>query len=398
MTNSPKLLPSVASNPGYSVLSLFSGAGGLDLGFEAEGFQLREAIDINPWCVKTLRENRPQWKIILDDVRSYSPQLKEAPDVLLAGVPCQGFSLGGNRQEADRRNLLYKEVIRIATLCQPRVVLIENVLNLRTMRSPETNLPFAEQIVKELNQIGYRVFSDVLKVCHYSVPQTRRRFIFIGFRDNPPGDYHLPQPGAIATIREFLCDLAGESSIHLPNHNPQWGFNSKVHVETGNPVNIEEEVLPVRLSRTASDGHPIRSFDAPFPAVDTATIWGWAQGNVVARRYPKNKMQGHSVRNSNPNVLLWRIEASRIRAFTHREYARLQTFPDDWVFCGRNKRDIQQQIGNAVPMNFARVLAQNVKQALTSMDERECFSAEKKKRSPETCTQKSPEFVQLSLF
>jgi DNA (cytosine-5)-methyltransferase 1 len=100
----------------------------------------------------------------------------------------------------------------------------------------------------------------------------------------------------------------------------------------------------------------------------------------------------------NPNVLLWRIEASRIRAFTHREYARLQTFPDDWVFCGRNKRDIQQQIGNAVPVNFARVLAQNVKQALTSMDERECFSAEKKKRSPETCTQKSPEFVQLSLF
>jgi DNA (cytosine-5)-methyltransferase 1 len=93
----------------YSVVSLFSGAGGLDLGFEAAGFRLLEAIDINAWCVQTLKKNRPNWKVILGDVRNYDPQ--EKPDVLLAGVPCQGFSLGGRRQENDLRNLLYKEVI-----------------------------------------------------------------------------------------------------------------------------------------------------------------------------------------------------------------------------------------------------------------------------------------------
>jgi len=130
----------------YSVLSLFSGAGGLDLGFEAAGFRLLEAIDINPWCVGTLQKNRPNWQVILGDFRDYYPE--KQPDVLLAGVPCQGFSLGGNRQANDSRNMLYKEVIRVAKFCHPRIVLIENVLNLRTMKSPETNLPFNEQIIQ----------------------------------------------------------------------------------------------------------------------------------------------------------------------------------------------------------------------------------------------------------
>lgn len=381
----------------YSVISLFSGAGGLDLGFESEGFTLLEAIDSNAWCIKTLQRNRPQWNVILGDVRAYVPQLSKKPDVLLAGVPCQGFSLGGNREEDDPRNLLYKEVIRVAKICQPRVVLIENVLNLRKMRSPETDLPFAEQIVKELDGIGYRVFYNVFKVCHYGVPQTRRRFIFIGFREKFPLGYSLPQPRKVSTIREFLYDLVQGQEKSLPNHDPIWGFNSKVHVETGQPFNPDEEVVPVRLSRTASDGNPIRSFDTPFPAVDTATIWGWAQGNVVARRDAKDRVNGQFVRNANSKVTLWRVEASRMRSFTHREYARLQTFPDDWVFVGRNKRDIQMQIGNAVPVRFARYLARNIRKALECMDEGLKFEDEEK-RSHLTGIDQSSEFVQLSLF
>jgi DNA (cytosine-5)-methyltransferase 1 len=180
-----EIYPMSSEKNSYSVLSLFCGAGGLDLGFEAEGFRILEAIDINQWCVKTIQNNRPNWKVSLGDVRSYCPQLKENPDVLLAGVPCQGFSLGGNRQEDDQRNLLYKDVIRIASICQPRVVLIENVLNLRTMKAPDTKRLFPEQIVGELQQIGYQVFYDIFKVCHYGVPQTRRRFVFIGFREKP---------------------------------------------------------------------------------------------------------------------------------------------------------------------------------------------------------------------
>jgi DNA (cytosine-5)-methyltransferase 1 len=395
----PKSLTMNVTPYPYSILSLFAGAGGLDLGFEMEGFRVLEAIDINPWAIQTLQKNRKQWNAKLGDVRSYSPQLSEQPDVLLAGVPCQGFSLGGNRQESDPRNLLYQEVIRIAEICQPRIILIENVLNLRTMRSPQTGLPFSETIIQDLNRIGYQVVSDIFKVCHYGVPQTRRRFIFIGFRDKFPLAYQLPPLGEVTTIREFIYDLARGEGGELPNHNPQWGFKSKVHRETGNSFNLEEEVLPVRLSRTASDGHPIRSYDAPFPAIDSATIWGWAQGNVVAGRYEKDRLNGEFVRNSKSTVPLWRIEASRIRSFTHREYARLQTFPDDWVFVGGNKRDIHLQIGNAVPVKFAQQLAMNIRTALDCLNQGVRFGENsQEKRSPNCELEKMPEYRQLSLF
>jgi DNA (cytosine-5)-methyltransferase 1 len=388
----------------YSVLSLFCGAGGLDLGFEAEGFRLLEAIDINPWCVKTLQKNRPEWKVILGDIHSYHPNLTNGPDILIAGVPCQGFSLGGNRQEDDQRNLLYKEVIRVTKICQPRVVLIENVLNLRTMKSPETKRLFIDQIVGELQQSGYSVFYDIFKVCHYGVPQTRRRIVFIGFIGGKfPLGYCLPKPGSITTIRDYLYDLAQGQITDLPNHNPHWGFKSTVHIETGEKFTINEEVVPVRLSRTASDGNPIRSFDAPFPAIDTATIWGWAQGNVVAARYPKDRVNGKFVRNSQANVTLWRIKASRIRPFTYREYARLQTFPDDWLFIGGNKRDIHLQIGNAVPVTFANHLARNIRTALECLDKGLPFEDEVRE-GIETSTKtddsnkSNTRFVQLSLF
>ncbi|MBD1936789.1 DNA (cytosine-5-)-methyltransferase [Microcoleus sp. FACHB-68] len=363
----------VRNSSNYSVLSLFTGAGGLDLGFELEGFKLIEGIDIDPWCIKTLKENRPHWNVISGDVCSYNPQIKQQPDVLLAGVPCQGFSLGGNRNNYDTRNLLYKEVIRIAKICQPRVIVIENVLNLRTMKTPDTGRPFAQQVAADLEQLGYEVLSDIFKVCYYGVPQTRRRFVFVAFLGGRPSRYFLPRPDSETTIREFLYDLAQSRVTNLPNHQPEWGFKSAVHIETGQPFVPGEEIVPVRLSRTASDGNPIRSFDAPFPAIDTATIWGWAQGNVVAARHHKDRLNGKFVRNPEADVTLWRVSASRLRSFTHREYARLQTFPDDWVFIGGNKRDIHLQIGNAVPVRFAQQIARNIRIALESLDQNLAF-------------------------
>lgn len=355
-------------NPRYSVLSLFSGAGGLDIGFEAAGFNHVEVVDLNPWCIATLQKNRPGWNPLLMDVAKYQPVGIEHPDVLLAGVPCQGFSLGGNRDEEDVRNTLYKHVVRVAKIVQPRVVLIENVLNLRTMKSPRTGRPFADEICTALENIGYEVHYDIFKMCHFGVPQTRRRFVFVGFLGGAPTGYHLPQPAGLTTIREFLYDLAQGTVTDLPNHEPCWGFRSAVHVETGEKVTVAEQVVPVRFSRTASDGHPVRSFDAPFPAVDTATIWGWAQGNVQARRFHKDRSREKFIRNPNATLTLWRVSACRLRSFTHREYARLQTFPDDWEFVGGNQRDVHLQVGNAVPVEFARRLGDNLDSALRALD------------------------------
>jgi DNA (cytosine-5)-methyltransferase 1 len=178
----------------------------------------------------------------------------------------------------------------------------------------------------------------------------------------------------MTTIRPFLHDLAQAAvAPDLPNHAPAWGFVSAVHSETGESFPEDAEVVPVRFSRTASDGHPVRSFDEPFPAVDTATVWGWAQGNVQAARHAKDRQSEKFIRNPDAKVTLWRVQASRLRTFTHREYARLQTFPDHWVFLGQNRRDVQMQIGNAVPVEFSRRIARNVRQALEASDQRRRF-------------------------
>jgi DNA (cytosine-5)-methyltransferase 1 len=359
----------------YTSLGMFSGAGGLDLGFEQAGFQHVAAMDFNRWCVRTLMKNRPSWTVDEADARAWS--WTEGVDALIAGPPCQGYSLGGNRQATDDRNLLYKEVIRVARVIRPRVVVIENVLNLRTLRHPESGLPFDQQIASELTGIsaeGYEVFYGVFRMDGFGVPQTRRRFVFVAFRESAPAGYALPAPSGSEPIRPWIHDLGVEERLDLPNHNPRWDFKSKVHVATGEPYDPAEEPVVVRFSRTASDGYPVRDFDRPFPAVDTATVWGWAQGNVSAARFEKDRgEEAKFVRNPKATVKLWRISASRLRSMTHREMARLQTFPDDWAFEGASLRDVQVQVGNAVPVVFARRLGENVSQALQALSKGVAF-------------------------
>lgn len=350
----------------YTFLSLFSGAGGLDIGFEKAVFLHTESSDILPYAVNTMQKNRPEWTVLNCDVREYTPRLKNEIDVLLAGFPCQGFSLGGNREENDQRNTLYREVVRIADFVKPRAIVMENVLNLRTMRHPITRKPFADQISAEMKAIGYTTHFEFFRVSHFGVPQTRRRFIFIAYKDDTLKHFRFPKPKEETPIRDFLYELGQGEGGCLPNHNPKWGFDSFVHKENGGIFRQDEIAVPVRLSRTASEGNPIRSFEQPFPAVDTATVWGWALGNIEAMRIQKDRSSNSSmfVRNPNSHAKLWRISANHLRSFTIREYARLQTFPDDWVFYGENKRELQLQVGNAVPVVFAKKIAVQVRRAL----------------------------------
>jgi DNA (cytosine-5)-methyltransferase 1 len=359
----------------YSSIGMFSGAGGLDLGFEQAGFAHLSAMDSSYWCVASMQKNRPEWGAVEADAMDWS--WTDPVDVLLAGPPCQGYSLGGNRHPGDDRNQLYRQVLRVASACRPRVIIIENVLNLRTLVDPGTGRSFHEQIPADLEDLGYAVRSGVFRMDGFGVPQTRRRWIFVGFRDGFPDGYQLPHPLGVEPVQSWLYELGQGGGAALPNHEPAWGFRSTVHTETGDSFDAHEPAVIVRFSRTASDGHPVRSFDQAMPAVDTATIWGWAQGHVTATRVAVDRTEGAKyIRNRNADLTLWRISASRLRSMTHREYARLQTFPDDWVFLGNNKRDVHLQIGNAVPVAFARRLGLNVRSALEALDTNRCFVPE----------------------
>jgi len=344
-----------------SFTGLFSGAGGLDLGFEMAGYKHLYSSDIDTWSVRTLRDNRPNWEATEADVRELTARDLPDSDVLLAGFPCQGFSLGGNRQESDERNFLFNEVVRLVKSKRPKFVVIENVLNLRTMKEPESGKPFVEVISSHFEALGYNIKHNIFRVSGFGVPQTRRRFIFVASLDPFPKTFHWPAPEPDTPASAFLADIASNPFVALPNHRPEWGFKSRVHDETGEPFDPTEPPVPCRFSRTGSDGHPIRTLDAPFPAVDTATVWGWAQGNVTAERKTKDRINGAFIRNKDTDLKLWRISASKLRSFTDREYARLQTFPDSWVFHGGNKRHTHMQIGNAVPVQFAFRIARFLK-------------------------------------
>jgi len=238
------------------------------------------------------------------------------------------------------------------------------------MSHPQTGRPFSEQIVAELADIGYTTRSAFFRVSEYGVPQTRRRFVFVAFRGKFNPHFDFPTPQACTPSGPFLQDVVGDDGLKLPNHDPLWGFLSNVHTTLGGEVSSADPIVPIRISRTASDGNPIRSFSDPFPAIDTATVWGFAQGNVSAQRVEKDRSIEKFIRDPSADVTLWRIQASRMRTFTAREYARLQTFPDDWVFSGANKREFQLQIGNAVPVAFAKRIAESVRQALEAQDNR----------------------------
>ena len=355
---------------GYTSLGLFTGAGGLDLGFESAGFLHTESNDILDCAVATLRHNRPDWAVVHGDVREYTPRFRKGLDVLLAGFPCQGFSLGGKRDPNDTRNTLYREVVRVARIMKPRAIVMENVLNLRTMIHPETGRPFADQIIAELDALGYHTECAFFRVSEYGVPQTRRRFVFVAFRTDSNPWFEFPRSMGHTRSHEFLEDLVNGGGEGIANHDPAWNFESSVHIATGGRVKSDAPIVPIRISRTASDGNPIRSYDQPFPAIDTATVWGFAQGQVSAERVVKDRVNGMFIRNPHATAKLWRITAQRMRTFTAREYARLQTFPDTWEFMGSNKRDIQLQIGNAVPVNFAKYIALAVRKALEAQDGR----------------------------
>lgn len=352
----------------YTVLGMFSGAGGLDLGFEQAGFEHVSAMDWEHWAAETMRRNRPSWHVDEADAREWS--FNDEVDVLVAGPPCQGYSLGGLRKPTDGRNDLYEQVLRVAATVNPRVIVIENVLNLRTLVHPTTGRLFSQQIAWDLTALGYDVHFDVFRMDGYGVPQTRRRFVFVAFRKESPDGYHLPLPSGIESVRRWLQDLGEGEHADLPNHNPAWNFKSSVHVATGEGFDSNQKPVIARFSRTASDGNPIRHFDQPFPAVDTATVWGWAQGNVRAERVEKDRLRGKHIRNPDATVKLWRVTASRLRTMTARELARLQTFPDDWEFVGGGPlRDIQLQVGNAVPVAFAQRIGESVRDGLEALDQ-----------------------------
>ena len=304
-------------------LEFCAGAGGQALGLEFAGFAHAAAVEIDISACATLRENRPEWNVINNDIREVSGHAYSGVALLAAGVPCPPFSIAGRQLGADDSRDLFPTALRLVAEAKPEAVLLENVPGLATARFAE----YRRQLSEKLHALGYQVFSQVLNACNYGVPQLRPRFILVALRGKAASRFAWPAPaGAPPSVGNTLVDLM--SSRHWPGAQA-WASKAGGVAPTlvgGSKLHGGPDLGPTRARKAWMDlGVDGRSVaDAPPPA-----------------DYPLD---------GNPRL-------------TVQMAARIQGFPDEWVFCGK-KTAAYRQVGNAFPPPVAAAVGSAISRAL----------------------------------
>jgi DNA (cytosine-5)-methyltransferase 1 len=388
------------------VVGLFSGCGGLDLGFIQAGFDVIWANDFNADAVKTYQKNIGNHIICGDITKIKSSEIPDNFDVLLGGFPCQGFSIANSKRNMDdKRNFLYLEMLRIIKDKKPKFFVAENVKGLLSMEKGR----IIEMIVSDFKKIGYKVDYKVLKASDYGVPQNRERVVIIGNRlglTNPfPKITHGEKNEKLSpfvTVKEVVSHLSNKRiSINPIKVNKKLIFNhiARTNVQDEfwgrkHPVNQHDICDYLRYWRDKS-GWSTKKVDEHFGYAHTAGHWFRKDNNSGSIPNPKdwwelkkilkfdNKYDKavtelvlkpitfeQSLRINNwdkPSDTITatgpEIHPNRERRMSVRECAIIQSFPDDFIFEG-SMASMYQQIGNAVPVLLANKIAKEIKSSL----------------------------------
>lgn len=348
-----------------TTIDLFAGCGGLTEGFRQEGFSPVSAVEWDRAAAETYAQNFGDHILCRDVADVDESDLPEA-DVIIGGPPCQGFSQLGSRDPNDPRNGLWKEYARIVRHVRPKVFVLENVPQF--MKSEQFKMMVDWTVGGPLD--GYRLAYGVMNAADFGVPQRRRRVIVIGSRVGTPElpiPTHGPSVGSDwVTIREAFEGIPFETGpFDLPRRMLKSGIPgpfkpSEIHLsrrptETslrrydivppgGNRFDLPDELMPACWA------------NKPTGTTDVMGRLEWEQPSLTIRTEFFKPEKGRYL---HPQ---WDADdpAKRVnRPISHWEAARLQTFPDDFVWCG-TKTDIARQIGNAVPVGFARAVARRV--------------------------------------
>ena len=333
-----------------TVISLFSGCGGMDLGFKQAGFRILWANDIDEDCVETYRRN--VGKITLGNIQdpAIRPRNIPSPDVLIAGFPCQAYSNAGSRRGVmDKRGVLYRDAFDFVDMHKPRIVLFENVRGLMSIKSGGRLL--VEDIFAGLQELGYSPYVKLVDASDYGVPQRRLRLFIVAISEEiDMGLAPLMFPNKIvgedmtigAALRGIPADTPNQGE--LMRLNPQAVRLGKHVPPGGSWKDIPESELPERLLRLKKE----------------IARYRWPK---FYRRFAPNEIAGTITAAFKPeNAGVWHPVEQRIMSV--REAARIQTFPDDFEFLGRSIKSKYQQVGNAVPRRLARLFAEQFKKAL----------------------------------
>jgi len=297
------------------VVSLFSGAGGLDLGFRMAGHDIIWANDLYSDAVETYRYNLGD-HIVCEDI--FSVNEKDVPDcdIVIGGFPCQGFSVANTKRNInDERNQLYKQLMRIITAKQPKYFLAENVKGIFSLAKGEV----LKMILKDFESTGYKVQARILNAADYGVPQLRQRVFFVGIRNDVDYTFNYPSP---------TNNIDGSGNL------PKWIGVGDALSNLPDPDEPNEvpnhDYSKYKLRFNGYIGH--RRID-PLKPAPTVTARGDDKGGVVVLHHPNNQ-----------------------RRMSCRELATVQSFPTDYVFVG-TRSSVYRQIGNAVPPLLAYAVA-----------------------------------------
>lgn len=325
----------------YSVLELFAGAGGLAIGLEQSGLKCVVLNELDHWAAETLRTNRPHWKVIEDDIRNVSfNAYKGKIDVVTGGFPCQAFSYAGKKLGLeDARGTLFYEFARVVDETKPLICLGENVRGLLNHDEGRT----LEGMKSILDEIGYKpVDPRILKAIFYNVPQKRERLILVGIRKDIEIDFQFPKPyKKIYTLKDAL--KAGELfSTDVPESEGTLYPKRKREILDKIPPGGYWRDLPLDLQKEYMQ----KSFYLGGGKTGMARRMSWTEPSLTLTCSPAQKQTE-------------RCHPDETRPFTVREYARIQTFPDDWRFTGSVSNQYKQ-IGNAVPVNLGKEIGYSI--------------------------------------
>lgn len=329
-------------NQKYAVLELFAGAGGLAIGLEKAGLECVALNEIDKWACQTLKKNRPNWNVLEGDIKNYDfSEFKNKVEVVAGGFPCQAFSYAGKKLGLnDARGTLFYEFARVVNEVKPPICIGENVKGLLSHEKGKT----LEGMISILDEIGYNVVTpvQVLKAINYNVPQKRERLILVGVRKDIDLEYYYPLPyKKVYTLQDALkksdlydTDVPKSEGIKYPKNKkkildlvPQKGYWRDL------PIELQKEYMQ-------------KSFYLGGGKTGIARRIGWDEPCLTLTCSPAQKQTE-------------RCHPEETRPFTVREYARIQTFPDNWVFEGSISQQYKQ-IGNAVPVNLAKEIGYSV--------------------------------------
>lgn len=327
----------------YKLVELFAGAGGLALGMEKAGFKSVLLNEFDKHACQTLRENRPKWNVIEGDISNVDfTEYKNQIDILSGGFPCQAFSYAGKKLGfEDTRGTLFFEFARAVKETNPKVIVAENVRGLLKHENGNT-LAAIKNVIDEL---GYELVDPrVLKAVFYQVPQKRERLFLIGIRKDISDyvEFKWPSPyKRIMTMRDAL--KAGDLySTDVPPSEGQKYPKRKAEILSKVPQGGYWRDLPDKLQREYMQ----KSYFLGGGKTGMARRLSWDEPSLTLTCSPAQKQTE-------------RCHPEETRPLTVREYARIQTFPDDWTFSGPLTAQYKQ-IGNAVPVNLAYAVGRSL--------------------------------------